>query len=207
MRIRPAASVRSAETPFGNYIVMLGMTCAFAVQMLLDPGAKYLGGLVLRTWSVPALLGHMWLHMTAVHLIGNLITLGIFGWYVCPRVGTLTYVAAYTATGLAAGILHVACDGRPVIGASGAIMGVLGMYVVLCFGRLSRVGPWLILAWFAATLTAGAVGHFPAAYMTHVGGFLTGMILAWGLVLYRRAGREQRELHPVSSHACPQTSC
>jgi membrane associated rhomboid family serine protease len=182
MHIRSAALTRSPEIPLGNCIIMLLMTGAFAVQMLVDPGAKHLAGLVLRTWSVSALLGHMWLHMTTVHLVGNLITLWIFGHYVCPRMGAVTYVAAYATTGLGAGLVHVACDGRPVIGASGAIMGVLGMYVVVCFRQLGRLGPWLILVWFVATLSVGVIGGFPAAYMAHVGGFLTGMILAACLI-------------------------
>jgi len=188
---RSAVLAHSGAIPLGNGIIMLAMTGAFAVQMLLDADAKYLAGLVLRTWSIRALLGHIWLHMTAVHLVGNLITLGIFGRYVCPRMSALTYVVAYAAAGFGAGLVHVACDGRPVIGASGAIMGVLGMYVVICFRQLSGLAPWLILVWFVATLTVGAVGGFPAAYMAHVGGFLTGMVLAVCLTLCRLARCDQ----------------
>jgi membrane associated rhomboid family serine protease len=150
--------------------------------MLLDPGAQYLKGLVLEGWSVPGLFGHMWLHMTPVHLVGNLITLWIFGYYVCPRLGHVTYVLAYVAAGVAAGLVHLAFDGRPVIGASGAVMGVLGMHVVICYRQLGRLGPWLIIAWFLATLVAGIVGGFPAAYMEHIGGFLSGMPVAIGLI-------------------------
>ncbi len=176
--------------PFGNYAVMLLITCAFAAQMLLDPGARYLSVLVLERWSVPGLLGHMWLHMTAVHVVGNLLTLWIFGHYVCPKLGHVTYALAYVAAGVAAAFAHLAYDGRPVIGASGAIMGVLGIYVVICFRQLSGLGPWLILVWFLATLGAGIVGGFPASYVSHVGGFLGGMILAVGLVGLRLVNLE-----------------
>ena len=182
---RPLTGTRSTGTPWGNYVVILLTTCAFAVQMLLDPGAQHLKGLVLEGWSIPALLGHMWLHMSPVHLIGNLITLWIFGYYVCPRLGHLTYVLAYIAAGVAAGLVHLAFDGRPVIGASGAIMGVLGIHVVICYRQFGRLGPWLIIAWFLATLAAGVAGGFPAAYMEHIGGFLAGMAVAVCLIIAR----------------------
>jgi membrane associated rhomboid family serine protease len=182
----PIIPPRLVRPAFGNYAVMLLTTGAFAVQMLLDPGAQYLSGLVLEKWSLCGLLGHMWLHLTAVHLLGNLVTLWIFGHYVCPKLGDVTYVLAYVAGGVLAGMVHLACDGRPVIGASGAIMGVLGMYVVLCFRQFSPLGPWLILAWFLATLGMGIAGGFPASYTAHVGGFLGGMALAVGLIILHR---------------------
>jgi len=171
--------------PFSNYAIMLFTTCAYAIQMLLDPGAQYLRGLVLENSSISGLLGHIWLHMTMVHLVGNLVALWIFGRYVCPRLGNATYALAYVAAGAAAGLVHLAYDGRPVIGASGAIMGVLGMHVVICYRQFSRLGPWLILAWFLTTLVAGIAGDSPAAYMSHIGGFLAGMALAVCLIIFR----------------------
>jgi len=171
----------------GNYAIMLAATCAFAVQMLFDPGAHYLSGLVLQKCSAPGLFGHMWLHMTTVHLVGNLLTLWIFGRYVCPKLGDVPYTLAYVTAGLGAGLVHIAYDGRPVIGASGAVMGILGVYVVLCFEQFGRLGPWLILTWFLATLAAGVIGDYPAAYMAHIGGFLSGMLLATCVTIYRMA--------------------
>lgn len=203
--VRPLTRTRSTGTPWGNYAVILLTTCAFAVQMLLDPGAQHLKSLVLEGWSLPALLGHMWLHMTSVHLVANLITLWIFGYHVCPRLGHVTYVLAYIATGIAAGLVHLAFDGRPVIGASGAIMGVLGLHVVICYRQFGRLGPWLIIVWFLATLVAGLVGGFPAAYMEHIGGFLSGMAIAVGLIAYGLASCDDADpallavLHPVSA--------
>jgi membrane associated rhomboid family serine protease len=176
---------RRAAVPFGNYVIILLTTCAFAVQMLIDPGAQRLGGLVLKNGSVAGLLGYMWLHMNMVHLVGNLITLWVFGRYVCPRLGDATYAVAYVVAGAAAGLAHVAYDGRPVIGASGAIMGVLGMHVVICFRQFGCLGPWLILVWFLTTLGAGIAGGFPASYMSHIGGFLAGVALAVCLLVLR----------------------
>jgi len=182
---QPVAVSRPIKLPAGNYAVMLVATCAFAVQMLLDPGARYLSGLVLEKWSLPGLLGHIWLHMTMVHLVGNLVTLWIFGRYVCRLLGNVPYALAYVIFGMTAGMVHIVCDGRPVIGASGAIMGIFGMHVVICFRQFGRLGPWLVLAWFLATLGAGIVGGFPEAYLDHAGGFLCGMLLALCLVIFR----------------------
>lgn len=191
MPVRPVSPAPSALLPAGNYVIMLVATCAFAVQMLLDPGARYLTGLVLETWSLPGLLGHLWLHMTMIHLVGNLVTLWIFGYYLCPLLGNGAYALAYVVVGVAGGIIHVVCDGRPVIGASGAIMGIFGMHVVICFRQFGRLGPWLVLAWFLITLGAGIVGGFPDAYFAHAGGFLCGMLLAFCLVVCRLVGSDR----------------
>ena len=193
LHVRSLLPFRSPQEPLGNYAIMTVTACIFAVQMILDPGARYLSGLILDRWSMPGLLGHMWLHMTAVHLVGNLVFLWVFGYYVCPRLGGAKYVLAYMGTGIVAGFVHLMYDGRPAIGASGAIMGILGMYVVLCFRQLSSLGPWLILAWFLATLSAGMLGHFPAAYMAHVGGFLSGMVLAFCLLIFRIADSDRTD--------------
>lgn len=178
MRSLSAKMSGTREVPFGNYGVMLLATIIFAIQMTLDPQSRYLNGLVLQGWSACALLGHMWLHMSVSHIGGNLITLWIFGNKVSTRVGNSAYPLIYVAAGLGAAVAHILYDGRPVIGASGAIMGVLGVYVVLCFAHFGRLGPWLVLTWFLATLCAGTIGGSSAAYMAHIGGFLSGMMLA-----------------------------
>ena len=185
MRARPIIPTRTVELPAGNYVIMVLATCMFAVQMRLDPGARHLSALVLEKGSVPGLFGYMWLHMTPIHLIGNLVTLWIFGRYVCPQLGNVIYAVAYVVIGVAAGLVHILYDGRPVIGASGAIMGILGMHVVICFRQFGRLGPWLILMWFLATVGAGLMGDYPDAYMDHAGGFVSGMLLALCLVILR----------------------
>jgi membrane associated rhomboid family serine protease len=197
VQTRPTAPV------LGNYAIMLAVTCAFAVQMLFDTDARHLNGLVLQKCSLASLFGYMWLHMTMAHLVGNLVTLWVFGRYVCPKLGDVPYALAYITAGLGAGIAHIAYDGRPVIGASGAIMGILGMYVVLCFEQFGRLGPWLILTWFLATLGAAILGNAPAAYTTHIGGFLSGMILATGVVVYRSAVHAKTTPAPATVSALP----
>lgn len=187
MRIGLRRDICAQEWPAGNYIVMLLATVTFAIQMAGDPHQQYLNGLILDHLSFAALFGHIWLHMSPVHIIGNLITLWIFGRYVSLKVGNANYPLVYVMLGFAAAAVHVLYDGRPTIGASGAIMGVLGMHVVLCFRRFSPAGPWLVLAWYLLNLTAAIIGGYPTTYMAHVGGFVAGILMANVLILLKVA--------------------
>jgi membrane associated rhomboid family serine protease len=175
------------ELPAGNYIVMMLLTVTFAIQMIGDPKQQYLDGFVLRHLTFASMFGYMWLHMNMTHIVGNLITLWIFGRRVNLKISDASYVLSYILLGIAAAPVHVYYDGRPTIGASGAIMGVLGMHVVLCFRQFGIFGPWLILFWFLLNLTAGVIGSCPITYMAHAGGFIAGMILASLLVALRIA--------------------
>jgi len=174
-----------ADIPVGNYIVMVLASLTFMIQFLYDSNHEYLNGLVLEHWSLTAIFGHMWLHTGLVHIIYNLIVLWVFGRYVCLRIGNAHYIFAYLLVGFASAVVHMSYDGRPAIGASGAIMGILGIHVVLCFDRLSQLGPWIILVWFLLNLTAGVVSSSATAYLAHVGGFLGGIVLAALLVVLK----------------------
>ena len=187
MKIGFRRSVCAPEIPAGNYIVMMLATVTFAIQIVGDPRQQYLNGFILEDLTLSSMFGYMWLHMSIAHIIGNLITLWIFGRHVSLKISDASYVLSYLLIGIAASTVHVYYDGRPTIGASGAIMGVLGMHVVLCFRQFGILGPWLILIWFLLNLTAGIIGGYPTTYMAHAGGFLAGMILATLLVITKVA--------------------
>jgi membrane associated rhomboid family serine protease len=172
------------KLPWGNLIVMVLMTVTFAIQFTCDSQQRYLGGLVLGQWTFPSLFGYMWLHVGPLHIFFNLLVLSVFGRQVCIKIGNATFISAFVFLGLAAAIVHMLYDGRPAIGASGAIMGVLGMSLVLCFNRLSPAGPWIILAWFILTVVLGAAGMRETAYLAHAGGFLVGIVLANILIFF-----------------------
>jgi membrane associated rhomboid family serine protease len=180
-------NVHAQEFPGGNYIVMMLATVTFAIQMLGDPGQRYLNGFVLKHLTFSSMFGYMWLHMSMPHMVGNLITLWIFGRKVSLKISDASYVLSFILLGIAAATVHLYYDGRPTIGASGAIMGVLGMHVVLCYRQFGVLGPWLILIWFLLNLTAGIIGGYPTTYMAHAGGFLAGMFLATLLVIFKIA--------------------
>ena len=187
MKIGLRRSLSEHDLPGGNYIVMMLATVTFAIQIIGDPGQQYLNGFVLKKLTFYSMFGYMWLHMSMAHIVGNLITLWVFGRYVSLKISDAGYVLSYILLGIAASAVHVYYDGRPAIGASGAIMGVLGMHVVLCFRQFGVLGPWLILFWFLLNLTAGVIGSYPTTYMAHAGGFLAGMILATLLVIFKVA--------------------
>lgn len=165
--------------PIGNYLVMLLMTVIFAVQFLGDPNQNYLTGLILKNPpSYNGFFGYLWLHKGLLHIVGNLAVLAVFGRHVSVKLGAAKYFVIYIVLGCAAAFAHVLLDGRPVIGASGAICGILGMAVVLSYRKLSLFGPWLILTWIAVSLATAVAEGSPDAYIAHIAGFIAGMIIA-----------------------------
>ena len=146
-------------------------------------------------WST--LLTSMFLHGGWGHLGGNMLFLWIFGDNVEHRFGHGRFAAFYLICGLAAGVAHILFNsGSPVptVGASGAISGVLGGYLllfprnrvyVLTYGGVASVpavlmlGLWILLQFVNGV---GAVANTPetggVAYLAHIGGFVAGLVLA-----------------------------
>lgn len=160
----------------------------------------------------PTLFTSMFLHAGWAHLISNMLALYIFGDNVEDRMGSGRYLLFYLLCGTGAALLHVVFNAgsrMPTVGASGAISGVLAAYLV--FFPRSRVItlvplfvlPWLVEIpaviylgmWFlsqllngVATVLAGAQALGGVAWWAHVGGFVTGLLLAplFGWRPYRR---------------------
>ena len=155
------------------------------------------------------LLSSMFLHGGWFHLISNLWALYIFGDNVEDRMGSGRYLVFYLFSGVVAGLTQVAADPVsqvPAIGASGAIAGVLGAYLILYpSARVITLVPLFFLPWFieipalvylgvwfasqflsgVASLDVAAGGG--VAYWAHIGGFVCGLVLVW--VLARPARR------------------
>jgi len=141
----------------------------------------------------------MFLHGGWMHLIGNMLYLWIFGNNIEDAMGHIKFVAFYLACGFLAAVCQVFADPQsyvPMIGASGAVSGVLGAYVLLhpqarinvlvflgFYIRMVRVkaiwvlGFWflyqIIAPFFASTFEGGG----GIAYGAHIGGFIAGMLL------------------------------
>ena len=154
----------------------------------------------------------MFLHGGWFHLLGNMLFLWVFGDNVEDALGHLRYLIFYLLAGVGAVALQVFVDQDgtiPMIGASGAIAGVLGAYLVLYpratvavvipwlwfFGAFPVPAVFLIGVWFFLQLLNGiaaigtAVGvSGGVAFWAHVGGFATGLALVW---VFRR-GRSRR---------------
>ena len=148
-------------------------------------------------WST--LMTSMFLHAGWGHLGGNMLFLWIFGDNIEHRIGHLRFLVFYLACGLVAGIAHILFNSGsmiPTVGASGAISGVMGGYLllfpknrvyVLTWGGVATVPAMLMLGlWILIQFvnSVGSVATTPetdgggVAYIAHVGGFVAGLILA-----------------------------
>lgn len=150
----------------------------------------------------PTLFTAMFMHAGWVHLLGNMLYLWIFGDNVEDRIGHGMFTVFYFLCGLAATFAQMAVNlnsSVPNLGASGAIAGVLGAYIVMFPGQRVRVlmgryvttmsalvviGFWIIIQLFSSfnafTASSQTEGG-GVAYMAHVGGFFAGLVLAYVL--------------------------
>ncbi|GMU39842.1 MAG: hypothetical protein AMXMBFR23_07080 [Chloroflexota bacterium] len=133
----------------------------------------------------------MFLHGGLLHLAGNMWFLWVFGNNVEDRFGHVRYALLYLACGVIATLGFVAmrpAEVTPLIGASGAVAGILGAYLLLYprHAVVSWVG-WLVVPvpafvflaiWFVGQFFVGDIG---VAWEAHVAGFLGGMLLTWPL--------------------------
>lgn len=167
-------------------------------------------------WLTPVL--SMFLHGGWEHLIGNALFLWVFGNNIEDVMGAPRFLAFYLICGLAAVAAHVAVDPSspvPTVGASGAISGVMGAYLVLfprvrvrmlfIFVILFRVIPlpaWLVLVWWLALQVLiglpriAGVGDLAGgiAVWAHVGGFVAGVLLIRVFVRPDLVGRRRAML-------------
>lgn len=170
-------------------------------------------GLVPAQFSVVAVLTSMFMHGGWMHVIGNLLYLWIFGDNVEDRMGHGRFLVFYLLCGVAAAMLQVAVNPAsqvPMVGASGAIAGVLGAYLVMfprsriltlvpifVFVQIIEVPALLFLGlWFLLQLLSGVgtlgqsadVGG--VAFWAHAGGFVAGLVAVW---VFRRPERQRVE--------------
>src|SRR5579862_694675 len=158
-------------------------------------------GLVPSHFHLSALFTHMFLHGGWMHIIGNMWFLWIFGDNVEDVMGHGKYLAFYLACGVLAGLTQMWFnpDSRiPMVGASGAIAGVMGAYlikfpharivsvvfIVIFFTTVEVPAVLMLLYWFAIQLFSGfgSIGYSHVsqggtAFFAHIGGFIAGMIL------------------------------
>jgi membrane associated rhomboid family serine protease len=140
-----------------------------------------------------AILYSMFLHGGWLHIGGNMLFLWIFGNNIEDRMGPVPYLLFYLVSGLVAAAAHIAVQPNstvPVIGASGAIAGVMGAYLVLFPNVQIRTllifllvfirdipAKWLLLFWFVLQFfTSPSEG---VAWVAHVGGFAFGALVAF----------------------------
>ena len=156
-------------------------------RFLANPGAEFL-----------TIFTSMFMHAGWVHLGGNMLYLWIFGDNVEDRFGPVKFLVFYLLCGIAATFAQLAFSigsDIPNLGASGAIAGVLGAYLIMfpqakvsvMMGRgiipmpaLVVIGFWIVLQFFSGVASiAGAADTGGVAYMAHIGGFLAGVVLVY----------------------------
>ncbi|HDH09307.1 MAG TPA: rhomboid family intramembrane serine protease [Chloroflexi bacterium] len=179
----------------------LGPALTRTVRLLGVTPLALVGGWRDSPWVFITLLTSQFLHAGWVHLFGNMLYLWIFGDNVEDTMGRGRFLAFYLICGVVANLAQVAINPRstlPLIGASGAIAGVLGAYLLLFpwarvlvavpiffYLRIIAVPAVLVLGtWFVTQLFSGLAAITLASQVTggvawwaHVGGFVTGMIL------------------------------
>ena len=191
----------------GRFVDRFAMVPA-AVTRAVTGAHRHVGALAPLMTTVTS----RFIHGGVLHVAGNMLYLFIFGAAVEYRMGASRYLIFYLAAGIAAAfatVLIAPASSVPVIGASGAIAGVLGAYFILYpRGRILTILPIFIfvqfieipaviylLLWFAVQLyagleeggRAGAMGG--VAWWAHVGGFMFGVALGPMLAMNRRRGR------------------
>lgn len=162
-----------------------------------------------------ALFATMFLHGNLPHLFGNLLFLWVFGNNVEDRKGPIWFIIVYLLAGVAATALHVALQPDstvPMVGASGAIAGVMGAYVVWfprarvkcmiplgVFMLFRKVAAgWVLGLWFVFQFLLIGSGS-PVAWAAHVGGFLFGALV--GLLWRRGRNAPPQWTPPVAAPA------
>jgi membrane associated rhomboid family serine protease len=201
----------SRTTPFINYALVAANIVVFLYEITLTGRAQaalasVYGTVPIRYTHLLAGHGHveaaliplftsMFLHGNIAHLLGNMLFLWIFGDNVEDFFGHIGYLAFYLFCGVTAGLAHILFNlhsSVPAVGASGAISGVLGAYLLLYPGNrvLTLVlifvvplpafiilGFWFLLQFLAGLSSLGAAATGGVAVWAHIGGFLTGLII------------------------------
>jgi len=224
----------TTRTPYVTYAIIILCGLVYLLQLGMSPMAEQ--RLIYALGAIPAvLLGDatmapdlalvpslvtpvtaMFLHGGFFHLAGNMLYLWIFGNNVEDAMGSWRFLVFYLVCGIAAAMTHALITEdttAPMIGASGAISGVLGAYLLLF--PWARVFVWfgfvflfwvpaifVLGLWFglqALSLLGDPTGVSSVAFGAHVGGFVVGLVLT---PLFRRVGvplfSRQRVAHRLS---------
>jgi rhomboid family protein len=211
------SSERSYRPSTVTLILILANVLVFFYELSLGNGyqqnrfiATY--GLVPDRLRISSILTSMFIHGGWLHILGNMWFLWIFGRGIEDILGHARYLFFYLACGIAAAVVHVLVNANspvPTVGASGAIAGVMGAYLIkfprarivtlvpifFFLTTLDIPAAFVLLYWFAIQFFSGvgSVGYSQAssgdvAWFAHIGGFLAGM----GLILVMAPRQQPR---------------
>lgn len=207
--------IPSRTTPYITITIIVLNALAWFYELALPrdvlPLFLQVYGVVPAGFTWPSLITSMFLHGSWSHIIGNMLYLWIFGDNIEDQLGHGRFVVFYLLSGMAAALGQVAIDPYstlPTIGASGAVAGVMGAYIVLYphsrvltliplwfyFELIEIPAIFLLGFWFLLQLfSAGAIAATASsdgggiAFMAHVAGFLVGM---GGVFIFRKRPKQ-----------------
>jgi len=220
----------SRSTPVVTILIIVACSLIFTYEVLLPPNyreifIKMFAAIpyeIMNGLDIPPpdpltpygnLFSYQYLHGGLLHIFGNMLFLWVFGDNVEDRFGKVKYFLFYTFCGIVAALIQsiVSPDSTiPLIGASGAISGVLGAYAVL-FPRaqivtlififffvdvivlpaLLWIGIWFLIQFVSALISINHLSMGGVAWFAHIGGFLTGVLLTR---LFFMRGKEEEVL-------------
>ena len=212
----------SRSTPVVTILIIVACSLIFTYEVLLPPSYREIfirmfaaiPYEIMNGLDIPPpdpltpygnLFSYQYLHGGLLHIFGNMLFLWVFGDNVEDRLGKVKYFLFYTFCGIVAALIQsiVSPDSTiPLIGASGAISGVLGAYAVL-FPRaqivtlififffvdvivlpaLLWIGIWFLIQFISALISINHLSMGGVAWFAHIGGFLTGVLLTKLFVL------------------------
>lgn len=207
-------NIKSRSFPLMTILFIILNTLIFYFQATLPPGEiqhfVWTFGFIPKSLTIAEqldialinLVTSMFLHGGLLHLIGNMLYLWIFGDNIEDRLGKLGFILFYIFAGVSGNIAHFIFNPAsdvPLIGASGAVAGILGMYFVLFpqariltivpigffitavhLPALIFLGLWFLLQGLNAFIVIPDSVN-TVAWWAHIGGFITGMV--WGIII------------------------
>lgn len=207
-------SVRSRTFPIVNLTIIVLNLIVYFLEVSVEPyqlnqiyytfgltPAEVLNTIFTGASLTPVLVNFitaMFIHGGWVHVIGNMLFLWVFGDNVEDRLGHFKYLLFYLAAGIVGSVAHIITNPTstvPVVGASGAVAGVLGAYIIAFpRSRILALVPiiiiftlmeipavvfialWFLIQLFNGVASLGGAAN-PVAYWAHVGGFIMGAVL------------------------------
>lgn len=212
MLIPISTEYRPRSTPVINYAIIAINILVFLPKLKFAQYEGTISPFMLDPLSpsVSQFFTSMFLHANGVHLFGNMVFLWVFGNAVNDRLGHVAYAAFYLAGGVLSGIGYVLLSGDvPVLGASGAISGVTGCYLVLLPRvRVTVLAFLLFVLWplkipslvflgmqFAFNFWSSLAGQGGGvAYVAHAAGYVYGFCIAMALLALRVLPRDVYDL-------------
>ncbi len=191
------------STPYVTYALIAINVIIFVISLADFENIINAYGFKPSEFVLITILTSMFLHGGIGHIFGNMWYLFMFGDNVEDRLGKVKYIGFYMLAGLAATLTHYITNigsSIPAIGASGAISGVLGAYIVFfphvrvhvasyfiggTIPAYVMLGLWFLMQFFGVFAGAGGI-----AFFAHIGGFIFGAAVAW---IYMQVTREKKK--------------